>query len=740
MGVGMSEVGAVYEVEIRRAGGWLVGDHALGETTLHVDAAWDFQTDGGTLTIDEVAYEYTSVAFATDPDTGDDVDDEPAVIELSSGLEQEQVDGDLVLTFPHSETKVARVEARGFGSTVEARVPHALYDRLAEGIWGGEEEAPSVGIEPDGDGWVVSDIRGQEPDVDGSYIDPETMPPGKPAEPQAPGDSHAPVLTPLGPMVLRISVSPVENPTPVMYDFYVSPESPVVPSTATLLESTASSFTAIREWPDGTPLTAGEPVYCVVQTRSADQYGPVSAEGSGVPEQASGGDIEAGAITADHISAGSIDGDKLSGTVILGSDITTAEEGERHGLSADAGHYSYGSDGDLVFSARGGEARFSGAVRAKTFEAESASWSGQSVGTPGSSTMMGTSLQPPVNPPTVEPFYETITLDGADVVGDTESARTGLVWNLNSWWVATHVGHRTALIRFDESGSYMSTVEAPYAAHTIASLHLGGVWLRVKWGDRAMGAMVAAGYDNEWKTFDTPGLGVPAKERGIVGTDGDVNYLVWRAGGTARWERFGSNGIPLPGVVDTGANINPRAMLGGSSFGIGSANRFVIAGPGTANVITVNGNPQTAYAFPSAGTLGMEYREDTSQFYGLAGPRTIRIHPNNLIGEGRTVDLHAGYRWQDWDGEEHWTELGARPAQTFYQRAGVRLRTASPVPGDGGEDDPNGAAFYIGRSDAREKMELQPVQPAPGAGEIVKAELTDLVIPSGTSDAVNPPD
>src|SRR5699024_12756808 len=114
MGVGMSEVGAVYEVEIRRAGGWLVGDHALGETTLHVDAAWDFQTDGGTLTIDEVAYEYTSVAFATDPDTGDDVDDEPAVIELSSGLEQEQVDGDLVLTFPHSETKVARVEARGF--------------------------------------------------------------------------------------------------------------------------------------------------------------------------------------------------------------------------------------------------------------------------------------------------------------------------------------------------------------------------------------------------------------------------------------------------------------------------------------------------------------------------------------------------------------------------------------------------------------------------------------------------
>src|SRR5690625_2364065 len=641
MGVGMSEVGAVYEVEIRRAGGWLVGDHALGETTLHVDAAWDFQTDGGTLTIDEVAYEYTSVAFATDPDTGDDVDDEPAVIELSSGLEQEQVDGDLVLTFPHSETKVARVEARGFGSTVEARVPHALYDRLAEGIWGGEEEAPSVGIEPDGDGWVVSDIRGQEPDVDGSYIDPETMPPGKPAEPQAPGDSHAPVLTPLGPMVLRISVSPVENPTPVMYDFYVSPESPVVPSTATLLESTASSFTAIREWPDGTPLSAGEPVYCVVQTRSADQYGPVSAEGSGVAEQASGGDSEADAITANHISAGSVDGDKLTGTVILGSDITTAEEGERHGLSADAGHYSYGPDGDLVFSARGGEARFSGAVRAKTFEAESASWSGASIGSPGSSTMMGTSLQPPVNPPTVEPFYETITLDGGDVVGDIELSRRGLCWWNGYWLVGGVVNdeHGTgtpALLKFDAAGAHMETFRTTWVARDAPrslwpSNNPRFVFLDI--GQSVLRFDAASGYESGHYHGRPMGT---LEYDGVFGLGfNGQSLLAWRAGGTARWREYQSrttgNFSPMGPVVDTGENINPRAVLAGNSFGIGTTERVVLAGPATANVLTANGGAQTAYAFASSNTLGMAWRDDTQQFYGLAEPRTIRIHPNNLI-------------------------------------------------------------------------------------------------------------
>src|SRR5699024_2842104 len=169
--------------------------------------------------------------------------------------------------------------------------------------------------------------------------------------------------------------------------------------------------------------------------------------------------IAANAVHAQHVSANSIDGEKLSGQLILGSDITTALDGERHGLSVDEGHYSYDPSGKLVFQAAGGQVYVDGEVNARSLNvADGATWSGDNVGAPAASTMMGDRLNPPGGAPQVENFWETIDLDGADVAGDDVSARRGLVWFDDHWWVASVIGGFARILKFNADGSFDSVL------------------------------------------------------------------------------------------------------------------------------------------------------------------------------------------------------------------------------------------------------------------------------------------
>lgn len=78
--------------------------------------------------------------------------------------------------YPTGDERVAQVMLdEGDDDPIPCRVPHALYDRIPEGIREpGSEEAVEIAEGDDGE-WSVVDVLGQVPFVDGSYLDPETV-------------------------------------------------------------------------------------------------------------------------------------------------------------------------------------------------------------------------------------------------------------------------------------------------------------------------------------------------------------------------------------------------------------------------------------------------------------------------------------------------------------------------------------------------------------------------------------
>ena len=120
--------GIVTVVEEVPAGSELAVDAALAAGTLTVEDPTDFSSDGGELLLNDDELGYTTVDEAT------------GVITLDVPLAVAAVAGDLVLAAPLTIERFAHVELEEQEETLQARVPHALYDRLPVGI---REETPS---------------------------------------------------------------------------------------------------------------------------------------------------------------------------------------------------------------------------------------------------------------------------------------------------------------------------------------------------------------------------------------------------------------------------------------------------------------------------------------------------------------------------------------------------------------------------------------------------------------------
>lgn len=199
-----TETGSLVTVYVARAGGTLAGDHPTGSTQLAVTMGWDFEPTGGSLSIAGTVYDYTSAVvqgeplpeLPQDPDdeeqpdpddgwdeqTGTDVDvdewlvtendDRPTIIALTTPLGADAADGDLVALEPESITKTAEVQLADFDETIQARIPHHLMDRVAEGSRGDLKSAETVAVRLDDTTWIVDDVMGKPVAIDASAIDP----------------------------------------------------------------------------------------------------------------------------------------------------------------------------------------------------------------------------------------------------------------------------------------------------------------------------------------------------------------------------------------------------------------------------------------------------------------------------------------------------------------------------------------------------------------------------------------
>lgn len=151
--------GLIQSVHIVTAGSYLAADAALSATSLVVESILDFSTGGGQLALNGVTYVYTAADYDTE------------TLTLSTGLTGPALTADRVDVFPLAVEKIASVSTAGPGDAVSARIPHALVDRIPEGIRApGEEESVQYSLE-NGE-FIITDVIGREPVIAAEYIDP----------------------------------------------------------------------------------------------------------------------------------------------------------------------------------------------------------------------------------------------------------------------------------------------------------------------------------------------------------------------------------------------------------------------------------------------------------------------------------------------------------------------------------------------------------------------------------------
>ena len=156
--------GLILEVSSYPAGDELDIDHLTGVTTLTLVDVSDFVTDDGTgaLTLAGVTYDYGAV------------NEELNTLTIIQPLEADLEAGEKVNVSPLVIEKWAMVEVQENEDVILALVPHALYDRLQDGVRDPEEQEPVLIEQRDGDHYVA-DVLGSEPVITAEYTDPVTV-------------------------------------------------------------------------------------------------------------------------------------------------------------------------------------------------------------------------------------------------------------------------------------------------------------------------------------------------------------------------------------------------------------------------------------------------------------------------------------------------------------------------------------------------------------------------------------
>lgn len=165
--------GRVESVFMDKAGTVVNAPANVGDTVVSADFPVDFDENGGNLTretADPANPDSTVYVYST-------VDTDAETITLAAPLTAAWSVGDMLyLDPPAVEARaLVRLSDSEDEPAVECRVDHALRPLIPEGA-----RDPGMGesvlVEPTGDEWVITDVVGQVPVLDGSVIDPATLP------------------------------------------------------------------------------------------------------------------------------------------------------------------------------------------------------------------------------------------------------------------------------------------------------------------------------------------------------------------------------------------------------------------------------------------------------------------------------------------------------------------------------------------------------------------------------------
>lgn len=160
--------GAAVLVSRRVLGDTLTAAPGIGATVLTLDDCADFPNDGGAVRIGGQDGEGGEVHRVSD------VDDEASTITLATPLATAKLVEDRVDLHPLTVEWTAAVQVDD-GDPLEAVIDHSLTVMLAEGAYD-IADAPVVDIVRRGSRWHVADVVGSPAVMDGTALDPSTIP------------------------------------------------------------------------------------------------------------------------------------------------------------------------------------------------------------------------------------------------------------------------------------------------------------------------------------------------------------------------------------------------------------------------------------------------------------------------------------------------------------------------------------------------------------------------------------
>lgn len=574
---------------------------------------------------------------------------------------------------------LANVRLSDNSGTPPAVVPHELIPLAGvDNLAGATVEI----VETDPQAWTVAAVTGREPVLDGSYVDPATLPP--PAPPTAPPE-FSPALTVSGTTNgLVVRADNVEPGTLIAY--HITPTAPLdadgdalpfTPDATTLYgEPTRSTVLVITTLPDGTPLAADTTYYLrAVASNEAGEAAP-GPQADAQLDLTVVNDQIAATVTAGFLLAGSIQVGQITIDPDTGITIPTAE-------------------GGITLPADGSPATFSGHVNASSVQVEDLLVINGKQNRINGQLLLNNVVEAPHAAPSVGWQFPGETTIGADVWSLTDSPD-------GSKWV-------TVLFTAGDIRSYSKTTGALIDETTQKNYRLQSI---TRIGDRYYAAGTAATdgdvyvvvYDaafakvNEWRV--TNGANIP-KQPAIGYDEAGRIILAWvRVQGDLRVQRW-----TTAGVLYSSELHDVSIFTNGEPVELTNMYRLPVGAAG--EVVWVLGGLWDVYRYSLATTVVTDAHRIATRPEAQKGVhwdgtriRTLGWSSYRIWKWGTNqwpAAVSSAYTWYDSDpagSGVHETEAG--PARVYQPPPFTYLRLYTPVPPDDGTDDaPNTSRLYL---------------------------------------------
>jgi hypothetical protein len=725
----MTERGLIESVTLTTLGAYVAAGAALGATSIVVDSALDFDEGGGHLTLNGVTYEYATVDFDTDPDTD-------TISGLSPALAGAAVEGDRVDISPTVAELTADVMVEHAEDAMTVLVPHSLMDRVPEGL------------RPDGAGevvlfdeldnrWVVIDVLGREPVIDGSFIDPDTIPEPSPSDGVPP--ATAPTITLFGgPGFFSLRWTAVVNADLVTYKVYAGTASGFALDSAHLIARTGSTSMTVRALagPDPMPgedderrLAFDTTYYFVVVPSDDDGDGPASSEASGQMTKTDGTGIAPESVTTAILVAGAVDADKLAGRIVMANTFATADAGQRIEFDSPTGFRAIASDNSILFrvpTVEGEELLFDGeaVIRGMRITGGATFESTENEIARDAGVTMTAGTTPPSAAPTAQIEWDQIPLE---IIAETDELGTfalnpneviGAAWDAheNVFRISQLRPGGSRLWRYNPDGSFNSLVfDVPGWTHT-SFTRVGAAsydFFKYAGDSKFYIAFIHAGdfFFNEYVPQN-------AARIPVIGQDPSGNLIVAEtlANNTLRVARVNVQTTTPHGpctLVSAVAAQNTKLIPGNltsiymGNFDYGGG-RIVTAQLGTAFDIWVANQTTSGGQYPwivneqwpspTANKRGVIW--DGTQFWTLGSNGVLYKHTGSKwTTESSTWWVATDLYDSDAGGTgTHTTELGPKRSWVHKKRSKARFFFPA-IPDFGDPDDPDTRRVYMQRGD-----------------------------------------